>query len=196
MKQLSYENFDSILERARRGERDELELLATYAREKLHAVLDNRLNGCVDRSDVVQEVLGRFSILILKFRGATLAEFDSFLSTAGKRRQIDIWRKSRHEDRTADFEAREAMRHQGHSQSTPGTKSVRSEAFDILKSAVEQLPERQREALEAQVYRGETVSETAKRLGVTENSVYVNRTRARLALQENKKLRAILEMDR
>jgi RNA polymerase sigma-70 factor (ECF subfamily) len=151
--------------------RDYLQLLARLQ-------LDPRLRGKLDPSDVVQQTLVKAHLAREQFRGATAGELAGWLRRILANTLIDATRKFQREldleqhleqqlsNSSARLEAWLAAE-----QSSPSEVAVRHEQLLRLATALTQLPEDQRAAVELHHLRDASVADIATQLGRTEASV-------------------------
>jgi RNA polymerase sigma-70 factor (ECF subfamily) len=169
--------------------RDYLHLLARLQ-------LDPRLRGKVDPSDVVQQTLVKAHQNRAQYRGATTGEQAGWLRRILANTMIDTARKYQRElalelnleqnlhDSSARLEAWLAA-----DQSSPSEVAVRQERLLHLATALSQLPEEQRTAVELHHLRDASVADIAEAMGRTEASV------AGLLRRGLKRLRELLHED-
>jgi len=158
--------------------------------------LNPRLRGKVDPSDVVQETLIKAHQCQTQFRGSTSGEQACWLRRILANTMIDTVRKYQREiDREHNLEQHleepsvglEALL--ATDQSSPNAALDRQERLVGLASALAQLPEEQRTAVELHHLRDESVAEIAEVMAKTEASV------AGLLRRGLKRLRELLKED-
>jgi len=167
--------------------RDYLHLLARLQ-------LDPRLRGKVDPSDVVQLTLIKAHQNQDQFRGGTSGEQAGWLRRILANTMIDTARKYRREialehnlEQRLDESSARLDAWLAADQSSPSAALDHQERLVHLASALAQLPEEQRAAVELHHLRDASVAEVAEALGKTEASV------AGLLRRGLKRLRELLQ---
>jgi len=158
--------------------------------------LNPRLRGKVDPSDVVQQTLIKAHQCQAQFRGSTSGEQACWLRRILANTMIDTTRKYQRE---IDLEHNLEQNMEGSSagleawlaadRSSPSTALDRQERLVRLASALAQLPEEQRTAVELHHLRDASVAEIAEVMAKTEASV------AGLLRRGLKRLRELLKED-
>jgi RNA polymerase sigma-70 factor (ECF subfamily) len=164
-----------------------------------HLQRDPRLLSRFDSSDVVQDALLKAHENLPRFRGGTEAELVKWLQEilanvltdkvrhehAGKR---DVTREQRLQAAFAESSAR-LEKYLEDKQPSPSEQVDRQDLLLRIATAIEQLPEDQRDVVIRRDLSGATVAEIAKHLGRTEKSV------AGLLLRGRRRLRELLSND-
>jgi RNA polymerase sigma-70 factor (ECF subfamily) len=152
-----------------------------YLRVLARQGLGSRLSGKVDESDVVQETLLQAFRMQDQYRGTSDLERMGWLRKILFHKLCDVHRRySRGKRNVARehsiFETLEhssiCLAHQLRAvDASPADQAARKEAALNMAAALEQLPERQREAIEMHYLQGGTFSEVAERMGLNRNQV-------------------------
>lgn len=166
------------IERARHGDRSALgELLDRYRpllRARAHDSLGADLQVRVDESDVVQQVCLSAQDAIARFEGSSEPELVQWLLRMVEHAVLHIAERERKAEKRAIYrEVRGSgpLRQAADPHTSPSRRAMRGEQRLLLEQALEQLPEEQREAVRLKYLEQATLSETAARLGKTEDAV-------------------------
>jgi len=145
-------------------------LLRTRAKESLGAAVHAR----VDESDIVQQTFLSACRAISEFQGTTEREFIHWLLRILERNILQaVEREQGAAKRDVGREvAGVVLENEAVDQRTsPSRRLLREEQKKMLLDALEQLPEGQREAVRLKFLEQATLSETARRLGKSEDAV-------------------------
>ena len=166
-----------LIERARVGDQAALgELLQNYRgylwglADKL---LDDRAARRIDASDLVQQTCLSVHKQIAEFEGHDAAQFAAWLRQIHERNILNAARNQLHagkrnidrEKRVSDADAYAAR------QTSPSQHAVRSEESMRLARAIEQLPEKEQEALRRRYLEGESMVQIAAAMGLTKDAL-------------------------
>jgi RNA polymerase sigma-70 factor (ECF subfamily) len=170
-------------------------------REYLHLLarlqVDERLQGKLDPSDVVQETLLKAHAALGQFHGASDAEMAAWLRAILTNTLTDALRRFQARARKVDQErSLQAALEESSSrleawlaaeQSSPSEQAIRQEQLLDLAQALAGLPPDQRRALELRYLKGCTVAEVASQMDRTKEAV------AKLLLRGLARLRNLLD---
>ena len=156
-----------------------LEQYFEYLRLLARLQLDPRLRGRLDPSDIVQQTLLVAHEKRMQFRGRTDAELAawlrsilvSILAQQMRRHRKHGQERARSFEQALDKSSARLEAYVARHESTPGRRLARAERVMQLVSALADLPEDQRTALELHHLEGLTVPEAARRMGKTVASV-------------------------
>jgi RNA polymerase sigma-70 factor (ECF subfamily) len=152
--------------------------------------LDRRLAARVDPSDVVQETLGEANGKLSDYVRSRPLPFYPWLRSLALQRLIDLHRRhvgaQRRSIRREDFplpnvpdeSALELVQRLFASGSSPSARLQRHEAGEIIRTALAQLRERDREVLVLRHLEQLSIREIASVLGISEGAVKVRHVRA------------------
>lgn len=190
-------SIDELLEAARRGDRQALgELLdvcRVYLRGMAHERLSTVLGKRIGASDLIQETLLEAHRDFARFHGETKPEFFRWIAqilehnALGAARDHAAQKRSVHRERSLD--ELHAVGDSGHdvfaaSQSTPSGHLMKAEDAIRLTTALETLPDSQREAVRLRHLYGWPLARIAKHLGRTETATAGLVKRGVLALRQ------------
>jgi RNA polymerase sigma-70 factor (ECF subfamily) len=160
------------------GARRPLESYREYLRLLARLQLDQRLQGLLDPSDLAQQTLLQAHAHLHTFRGKTDAEFQAWLRAILAQQLAQAVRKhGKIRDRTHSLEAaleQSSARMESLLASEPSSPSqgaVLAERLVELATALGQLPEDQRTAMELRYLQGLSVAEVARQMGRGATSV-------------------------
>ena len=167
-----------VLERAKGGDKSALGQLFDRYRPLLRARADESLGvdlqARVDASDVIQQTCLSANGSIKQFQGTTEPEFVQWLLRILERNVLDAAAYERKAaKRAVDREVADSapLRLFEDKQTSPSQRAIRGEQVSILKEAIAQLPQDQREAVQIKFMEQATLAETARRMGKTEDAV-------------------------
>lgn len=182
-------------EDALRGER--LERFRDYLRLLARLQLDERIQGKLDASDVVQQTLVKAHRALDQFRGTTDAELGAWLRRILANTMTDAVRKYQNEVRrerslveTIDESSARLEAWLRAEDDSPSEHAVRNEQLLQLAGALGELPEDQRRAVELRYLKDAGVPEIAATMGKTEPAV------AGLLRRGLQRLREVLDQHR
>jgi RNA polymerase sigma-70 factor (ECF subfamily) len=194
---------DELLLRAEHGDTQARQAILVRYREQLKVMvavhLDRRLAARIDPSDVVQEALLQAAQCLDEYLARRPLPFYPWLRQLAWERLIDLHRKHLHAQRRSVKREQPLAAHLSDEsamqladrvlarQSTPSDRVVRSELRQRVRSALDQLGERDRAILVLRHLEQLSTKETAAVLGLREGAV---KTRHLRALE---RLRALLE---
>jgi RNA polymerase sigma-70 factor (ECF subfamily) len=172
-------------------------------REYLHLLarlqVNERLQGKLDPSDVVQETLLKAHEALDQFRGTSDAEMAAWLRAILTNTLTDALRRFQAGARNVDQErSLQAALEESSSrmeawlaaeQSSPAEQAIRQEQLLDLAQALAQLPEDQRRAVELRYLKGCTVADVASQMDRSKEAV------AKLLLRGLARLRQLLEVE-
>jgi RNA polymerase sigma-70 factor, ECF subfamily len=178
-------DLNALLKEARNGSGEAVSLLLEHYRPYLAVLARLRANRQLqpkyDDSDLVQETLVLVQQNLLQFRGTTEADLTAWLrrimaSVIGKfMRHYSTQRRDVSLERQLEDEFSQSSRIVGQvmiaSDTSPSEKSVKRERAVILSQAIAQLPADYREALILHRLEGLTMTEAAKRMGRSVDSI-------------------------
>ena len=174
-------NREETLWAAVEGDSDALgELLAShrpYLKILAQRYLDDRLHQRVSDSDLIQQTCVSAVRFIASFKGRSEAEFAAWLRTILERHAFDIFRENTADKRNlnrerslGDASSQEAFL-VDLNMSSPSQRLLRGEMAVELARMLDQLPDRQREAIRLKYLEGMTLTEVAESMGTTPYSV-------------------------
>lgn len=169
-----------LLRRAQNGDPEAFEALMGSLESLVWRVCWHYTGSREDASDCGQETMIRIWRSLPSFRFD--CAFESWVYRVAANCCLDFLRKRKREAAAS----LEPMREQGFDppDPSPGTEAqvVRGEEYALLRQAVAELPEEQRDALVLTQLEGKSYAEVSEILGVTEGTVKsrVNRARTRL----------------
>jgi RNA polymerase sigma-70 factor, ECF subfamily len=176
-----------------------LEPFRAYLRLLARLHLAAQLRGKVDASDIVQQTLLRAYQALSQFRGTTEAECAAWLRRILARTLAQAVRDfgrdkrdlARERSLEASLDASSARLEEwlAADRSSPSQRAERGEQALLLASALEQLPDAQREALILQHWHGLSLAEIGEQLGRSPEAV------AGLIKRGLKQLRCLLRED-
>ena len=189
-----------LLDRARKGENEAVELLLTQYRDSLRRMvalrLDPALTARLDASDVVQDVLVEASRRLDDYLHSSTMPFHLWLRHIAKDHVIDAHRKHRKAQRRsidreqslapralADHSSMEMMGQILDQEMTPATAAIRQEMEQRLAGAIGQLEEDDREIILMRLYEQLSNQEIATVYGLTEPAAAMRYLRAVRRLQ-------------
>jgi RNA polymerase sigma-70 factor (ECF subfamily) len=159
-----------------RGQR--LERFRDYLRLLARLQLDDRLQGKLDPSDVVQQTLIKAHQAMEQFRGTTDAELAAWLRRILANTMTDVVRKYQNEIRrersllqTLDESSAKLEAWLHAEQDSPSDHAVRNEQVLQLAAGLGELPDDQRRAVELRYLKDMPVPEIAAQMGKTEPAV-------------------------
>jgi RNA polymerase sigma-70 factor (ECF subfamily) len=159
-----------------RGER--LERFRDYLRLLARLQLDDRIQGKLDPSDVVQQTLIKAHQAMEQFRGQTDAELAGWLRRILANTMTDAVRKYQNEVRrersllqTLDESSAKLEAWLHAAQDSPSDQAVRNEQVLQLAAGLGELPDDQRRAVELRYLKDMPVPEIAAQMGKTEPAV-------------------------
>ena len=128
--------------------------------------------GCVDASDIAQEVCLRATVNFTEFRGAEVAELLAWISRILRNYLIDAARRDRagvrNRDRESPLDGYVATLHE--QQLSPQQQALRDESSLIVVAAMERLPQHQQDVLRYRFFEQLSFSEIATQLGKSEKN--------------------------
>jgi RNA polymerase sigma-70 factor (ECF subfamily) len=157
----------TLLERARRGDRQAWNDLLAWMRPLLRAVLRQRMRGREEASDVTNEAQIRMHKGFGQFRGETLGQFRVWAGRIAANALADHFRRDPDEIASLAFDPPCHRR-----------PPEPHELSDRLARALARLPEDQRRVVEARLFDGLQPSEIAARFGWPAGRVRVYYLRA------------------
>jgi RNA polymerase sigma-70 factor (ECF subfamily) len=168
------------MDRAPANDQFGVERYRSYLRLLAEAELDRALRTKLDPSDLVQQTLLQACQIRHQFRGASEAEMAAWLRQILARTLLhcvrDLHRARRDVDRERSLQAainESSARLElwlAAEQSSPSQQVIRMEQTLRMVSAVEALPEGQREAVVLYYFRGYSLAEVGERLGRRESA--------------------------
>jgi RNA polymerase sigma-70 factor (ECF subfamily) len=164
------------------GTEASLEQVRAWLRRRAGFLLDERLRGKVDPSDVVQDTLLKAFEHREQFRGQTPAEHEAWLRRILANALADAVRRFRAgqkrdvgREQSLDDAVRQSSEHVqaclADGRTPPDEEAARNERLLWLAEGLADLPEDQREALRLRHFYGLSVGETARRMGRTAAAV-------------------------
>lgn len=171
-------NLPDLVASAKQGDRDALGLLLQRFRPWLQlqakANIGQPIQARLDGSDIIQQTCLSAYGAIAQFEGTSEGEFAQWLLRMHERNVLNAVDHERGAaKRDVDRElADSGPLHQAVSrESSPSRRAVRGEQRQILEAAIAQLPADQQEVVRIKYLEQATLSETAIRLGKTEDAV-------------------------
>lgn len=171
-----------LVAQARDGDRSALGRLLEKYREFLQAIaereLDPALRAKIGGSDVVQETFTEAHRDFPQFRGVSAPEFHNWLLQILGRNLQDVFRRFGRQKRDVDREVRQVGRSSAHAMldriagnlPTPSRLLHGRERDEQLETAIAQLSDRHREAVELRHRDNLSFVEMGDRLGLTEDA--------------------------
>lgn len=162
-------------------------------RRMLSVRLSHELGARIDGSDVVQETLAEADARLPEYLGSRPVPFYPWLRALAERKLIDACRHHRRERRSVgreqelglpDGSAVELARRLVCPRSSPSQSVARKEVRDRVRSALEELGEKDREVLVLYHLEQLTAAEVAGVLGISEEAVRSRQRRALLRLTQ------------
>ena len=177
---------ETLISQARKGDHNQLgqllERYRRYLRLLTRLQIDQRLQGKVDASDVVQETLFQAHQSFSEFQGTTEAEFLAWLRTIMASKVANLVRRflgTQSRDVRLERELRVELDHSSgglerslaDSGSSPSEGATRRERVVLLADALERLPPDYREVMILHHLKGHPLPEVARQLGKSVESV-------------------------
>ncbi len=174
----------SILDRARGGDREAFDGLAGELRDSLERHIRIRmgssLQGRIEPEDVLQETYTRAWKSIAGFRGEDRGALLRWLQRIAERTMIDFAGRQRRGDVFCIPEAQEPV----HPQPSPSRVLRREERFSRFQKAIDSLSPEYREVVTLVRIQGLKIREAAERMNKTPNAVMKLLTRALKKLKD------------
>ncbi len=192
---ISEDEFETVLQHARCGDRDSINRLLRTIREDLQrqpAKIPRWLQPRADQSDLVQETIFSLSEKLNQFRGESLIEFLEWGRKSLKHMTANYRRGQKSLKRDATREVRDDPEAISQSplthrlvadQSTPSQATARAEYETLRHKAIAQLPEEQRQVMTLRD-QGNGPSQIAAILGLSSGQVAGLLRRGREAIHE------------
>jgi RNA polymerase sigma-70 factor (ECF subfamily) len=191
---------DSLIEKARRGDRMALDRLLVEHAEPLRVHLlrglPSRVKGLISVEDVVQETLAKAFLKIDRFRGESRHSFAAWLLAIGDMTLIDLVRRETRQARGGQFERQEFASDSVKGSlvdllaQLPGEEKTGSqivaleEGVAALQVAIAGLPHDQQQAIQLRLLQGKTLQETSAAMDRTPASIRSLIHRAKESLAE------------
>lgn len=149
-----------------------LDHFRTQLRDTIRADMQGPLQRRLDESDIIQQVsLRAMQAFQEQFHGSTINEFWGWLQSIQKNTLVDAVRHNQAKKRDANQErsAGDAAIMAGRITS-PSQKAIRSERRQRLETAINLLPEEQRDAVYKRHVEGQKIIDIARELGKSEDA--------------------------
>jgi len=167
-----------IIERARQGDERALEELLQWSRaflrDEARQTLAPQVRVRVDESDLVQKVCLAAFEQFSDFSGSSGTEYVQWLRRILQRDILDVIDRERNAAKRAvdrEVHGSEPIRRAIGKHSSPSHRAIRNEETQIVREAIEQLPEEQREPMRLRHVENLRLSQIAERLDMTEDAV-------------------------
>ena len=167
-----------IIERARQGDECALgELLQwsrTFLRDEARQTLAPKVRVRVDESDLVQKVCLAAFEQFSDFRGSSGSEYVQWLRRILQRDILDVIDRERNAAKRAvdrEIHGSEPIRCAVGKHSSPSQRAIRNEELQIVREAIVQLSEDQREPMRLKHVENLKLSQIAEHLNLTEDAV-------------------------
>lgn len=166
-----------LLLRAQRGEADALGELLDIQRPDLRRLadrlLDDRIRGRLDASDLVQQTCLSVHKRMAEFEGTDPAQFVAWIRQVHEHNVRNAIRDHLHAGRRAagreqplgEVDAADAAAE------TPSRRLIRSEDETRLRDALERLPPDEQHALRLRYIEGRTIADIAEDMGITRDAL-------------------------
>lgn len=173
----------SLIERAKNGDREAFDKLATAFRDRLFSSVQNwskfQLGPAVDTEEVLQETLIRAHRSLDRFKWENEDSFVRWLCGIAKHALAQVGKDARRGERRAVDDRQEK------SDASPSRCFRRNERFDRLEAALEKLTPEHREAILLCRIKGLTSTEVAGRMNCSPAAVRQLLVRALRELKKN-----------
>jgi|LSQX01.1.fsa_nt_gb RNA polymerase sigma-70 factor (ECF subfamily) len=188
-RQLSQQDIEELVERARRGDGAAFGQLVDEYKDKIYNYVSRMLNDPYEAEDVTQEAFLRAYRSLPRFRGAS--SFHTWLYRIASNLAIDVVRKRKRQEPTYSLDEPmesddgEYEREIPDDSGSPEDKSTTRETRVAVRRAIMELPEKLRDVMILYELQGETYEDIAEILNVPLGTVKSRLFNARNRLKDS-----------